>query len=77
MSPPLLIMGNMTRTQFTIDCADCRMQHTSACDDCVVTFLCAREPGDAIVIDAAEVRAVRLLADAGLTPRLRHTGCAG
>jgi hypothetical protein len=55
-----------------IDCDECRMQHTSACDDCVVTFIIGREPGDALVIDADEERAVRLLANAGLLPGLRH-----
>ena len=63
----------------TIDCAECRMQHTDACADCVVTFICGREPGDAVVIDAAEERAVRLLSRAGLVPGLRHerrTDCA-
>ncbi len=48
------------------------MQATSACDDCVVTFLCSREPDDAVVVDVSEVRALRLLADTGLTPPLRH-----
>ena len=56
----------------TIDCDDCTLQATSACDDCVVTFLCGREPDEAVVIDVAEVRAVRLLAEAGLVPALRH-----
>lgn len=56
----------------TISCDDCAMQHTPVCDDCVVTFICGREPHDAIVVDAAEARAVRLLADAGLAPPLRH-----
>ena len=56
----------------TIDCGTCRMQHTPACDDCVVTFLLDREPNDAVVIDVAEVRAVRLLGEAGLVPALRH-----
>jgi hypothetical protein len=60
-----------------IDCDDCRMQHTSACEDCVVTFVLNREPGDALVIDAEEARAVRLLADAGLLPQLRHEARAG
>ena len=27
-------------TSLTIDCDECRMQGTSACADCVVTFLC-------------------------------------
>ena len=48
------------------------MQHTAACDDCVVTYIVGREPGDAVVIDVAEARAVRLLAGAGLVPALRH-----
>jgi hypothetical protein len=60
-----------------IDCDECRMQHTSAGDDCVVTFIIGREPGDALVIDAEEERAVRLLADAGLLPGLRHQRRAG
>jgi len=60
-----------------IDCDECRMQHTSACDDCVVTFIIGREPGDALVIDADEERAVRLLANAGLVPVLRHQRRAG
>jgi hypothetical protein len=38
----------------------------------VVTFITGREPDDAIVIDVAEVRAVRLLAAAGLVPELKH-----
>ena len=56
----------------TIDCDDCSLQDTAACADCVVTFLLAREPNDAVVIDVAEARAVRLLGDAGLVPSLRH-----
>jgi hypothetical protein len=48
------------------------MRDTSACDDCVVTFILRREPGDAVVIDADEERALRALGDGGLVPRLRH-----
>ncbi|MDQ6798651.1 MAG: hypothetical protein M3011_11660 [Actinomycetota bacterium] len=48
------------------------MQHTSVCDDCVVTFICGREPDEAVVIDVAEARAVRLLGDVGLVPHLRQ-----
>lgn len=58
--------------RFTIDCDDCTMQGTSACDDCVVTFICGREPDEALVVDVAEARAMRLLASAGLVPQLRH-----
>jgi hypothetical protein len=55
-----------------IDCDECVMQHTSTCDDCVVTFLCGRDVDDAVVIDVAEVRALRMMSDVGLVPRLRH-----
>jgi hypothetical protein len=55
-----------------ISCDECVMQGTDACEDCVVTFLCGREPGEAVVIDVEEERALRLLADAGLAPTLRH-----
>lgn len=53
------------------------MEGTSACDDCVVTFLCGREPGDAILIDVVEARALRLLAQGGLAPALRHCRRSG
>ena len=56
----------------TIDCFDCVMRATEACADCVVSFVVDREPGEALVIDADEERAVRMFAKAGLVPRLRH-----
>jgi len=56
----------------TIDCAACELQHTSACGDCVVSFVCDRKAGEAVVIDVAEARAIRLLGSAGLVPALRH-----
>lgn len=55
-----------------ISCDECVMQHSEACADCVVTFLCGREPHEAVVIDVDEERALRLLAGAGLAPGLRH-----
>jgi hypothetical protein len=58
---------------YSIDCADCRHQHTSVCDDCIVTFIVGREPDDAVVVDADEARAVRLLEQAGLVPGVRHS----
>jgi hypothetical protein len=58
---------------FTIDCADCEHQRSSVCDDCVVSFIVGRQPEDAIVIDADEARAVRLLEQAGLVPGVRHS----
>lgn len=55
-----------------IDCDECVARHTDACADCVVTFICARDPDEAIIIDVAEERALRMLGDAGLVPHLRH-----
>jgi hypothetical protein len=57
----------------TIDCATCVMRDTPTCADCVVTFLCERDPTDAVVLDLNEAAALRRLADAGLAPHLRHT----
>jgi hypothetical protein len=56
----------------TIDCGDCVMARTPACDDCIVSFIVNRAPGDAVVVDAAEERALRSLSDGGLVPQLRH-----
>ena len=56
----------------TIDCADCAHQDSDICSDCVVSFIVGREPEDAVVVDAAEARAVRLLERAGLVPGVRH-----
>lgn len=66
----------MDRT-IRIDCDECVMQHTSTCGDCVVTFLCSRSPDDAVVIDVAEARALRVLGHGGLAPALRHRRRAG
>ena len=56
----------------TISCDDCVMQHTDACEDCLVTFICSRAPDDAVVIDADEARAMRAMSEVGLVPKLRH-----
>jgi hypothetical protein len=55
-----------------ISCEDCVMQGTAACGDCVVTFICGREANEAVIIDVAEARAVRLLGEVGLVPPLRQ-----
>lgn len=51
-----------------IDCNQCAMQHTSACDDCLVTFLLDSGP---LEIDDAESEALANLVDGGLVPKLR------
>jgi hypothetical protein len=61
----------------TIDCDCCALRNTNACDDCVVSFLLEREPEDAVVINADEARAMRMLERAGLVPTLRFSSRAG
>jgi hypothetical protein len=43
----------------------------------VVSFIVGRQPGDAVVVDADEARAVRLLEQAGLVPGVRHSRRVG
>jgi hypothetical protein len=62
---------------FVISCDECVMQHTDACDDCLVSFILNREPGDAVVIDADEARALRMLTHVGLVPGPRHVRRVG
>jgi hypothetical protein len=59
-------------SSFCISCDECVMQGSDACEGCVVTFICNREPDDAVVIDVAEERALRMLGRNGLVPPLRH-----
>lgn len=61
----------------TVECESCVMRDTDACGDCVVTFLVDRDPDDAVVIDADEARAMRMLERAGLLPSLRFQQRAG
>lgn len=49
-----------------IDCGECTMKNTNACDDCIVTYLLDRPEG-AVVFDVAEERALRVLHNSGLT----------
>ena len=60
-----------------IDCDTCAMHDTDACADCVVSFVISNDPGEALVVDLAEMRAIRLLGEAGLVPRLRHRATMG
>lgn len=68
-------MGNIT-----ISCDTCVMDGTAACADCVVTHLLSPAPDErritrareAVVLDLDELRAMRVLAEAGLVPTLRH-----
>jgi hypothetical protein len=60
----------------TISCDDCRMQCTSACDDCVVSFLLRDDETETehvpLMLDLDQIRVVRLLGKAGLVPDLKY-----
>ncbi len=58
-----------------IDCEECVMQHTSTCNDCVVTHL-LRERSGPVELDQAERSAIAAMADVGLLPRLRLVSSA-
>jgi hypothetical protein len=55
-----------------IDCDTCVARDTEACSDCMMSFLCRDDHQMAVVFDLDELRAVRILAEAGLVPTLRH-----
>lgn len=68
-------MNEMLGSGLTISCDDCTMRCTSACDDCVVTFLLRDDPADdadTMVLDLDQARVVRLLGKAGLVPDLKY-----
>ena len=55
-----------------ISCDTCVMANSHACHDCMMSFLC-HEPSDgAVVLNLQEIREIKLLAQAGLVPTLRH-----
>lgn len=51
-----------------IDCEQCAMLDTSACDECVVTCLLGDGPVD---LSDIQTEAINNLANGGLVPRLR------
>ena len=51
-----------------IDCEQCAMRDTSACNDCVVTFLIGQKPVD---LTDRQSEAMDNLAAEGLVPKLR------
>lgn len=59
-----------------IDCQTCVARLTSACDDCIVTFLCDTSHEVPVVIEAPEARVLRLLHDGGLVPDLKHAAAS-
>lgn len=61
---------------FVISCESCVMDGTTACADCVVSHLLEPAQPQSFAFTAEELRAVELLAAAGLVPTLRHREAA-
>lgn len=55
-----------------ISCDTCIMRQTDACNDCMMSVLCDVDETEAVVLNLQELRDIRLLAQAGLVPTLRH-----
>lgn len=73
MSHPPRNVGSMDSEGITIDCGTCVLEGTSACDDCVVTFICEPTRGASVVVlRPDEAAAVHRLGEAGLVPPSRH-----
>ncbi len=60
------------RPVLMISCDTCIMRQTDACNDCMMSVLCDVEESGAVVLNLQELRDIRLLAQAGLVPTLRH-----
>lgn len=69
-------MDQTSGHSLSISCDDCSMQCSSACDDCVVTFLLRddtiEQTHDTLVLDLEQARVVRLFGAAGLVPDLKY-----
>ena len=55
-----------------VSCETCVMRFSEACADCLVTFMCGDATETTVIFDIDEQRALRLLANAGMVPTLRH-----
>lgn len=72
-------MNEKNERRLTISCDDCAMQCSSACADCVVSFILSDDPAtagsggehDTVVLDLEQARVVRLFTQAGMIPDLK------
>ena len=61
----------MATEPISISCDECALQHSDACEDCVVSILLGPAEPVAVIVDVMEARAMRMLQGAGLVPELR------
>jgi len=70
-------MTDTPERSLSISCDDCSMQCSSACTDCVVTFLLRDDTveteteHDTLVLNLEQARVVRMFSSAGLVPELK------
>ena len=72
MNQPNRTIAITSQSPLVISCDTCVMRSTAACDDCLVTHMCGDAQQTAVVFNFEEQRALRLLANAGMVPTLRH-----
>jgi hypothetical protein len=63
---------HLDRPVLVISCDTCVMRDSDACSDCMMSVLCAPADTGAVILSLDELREIRLLAQAGLVPTLRH-----
>ena len=71
-------MDELGREPLVISCDGCAMRLTTACGDCVVSFVLDGSEhgrdgtGPDVALDVEQARVVRLLTSAGMLPDLRY-----
>ncbi|MEN9648414.1 MAG: hypothetical protein RLZ17_450 [Actinomycetota bacterium] len=69
---PVTSQDSRIEGSLEISCETCIMRASAACDDCVVSFFCNESSKSAVVLNLEEQRTLRMLANAGMVPTLRH-----
>lgn len=59
-----------------ISCDSCMLRQSAACADCLVTHVLQLDQRSTMDFTDVELRAVQLLAQAGMVPSLRHREAA-
>lgn len=63
-------------SRITISCDTCVMHGSAHCADCLLTHIVAPAPKEVIELDQDELKAMALLACAGMVPTLLHRAAA-
>ena len=49
----------MSKKYLSIDCESCPLINTDSCDDCLVTFICDRDPEAAVIVSLEEWKSMK------------------